>query len=156
MGIFFGLVFITWFVSGVVFMYVGMPQLSATERLGHIRPLDPSAIRISPAEAARKNGLNPGRLRVESFYDGRPIYRFGNTKVYADTGELMGGANADQAVDLIRRWVPPYARRVSYDAYLEDSDQWTLQSAQRQFMPVHRISVGDPAGTIYYVSESTG
>ena len=28
MGIFFGIVFTVWFVSGVVFMYVGMPQLS--------------------------------------------------------------------------------------------------------------------------------
>jgi len=31
-----------------------------------------------------------------------------------------------------------------------------LQQAQRQFMPLHRISVGDPAGTNYYVSEDTG
>src|SRR5215510_3679175 len=106
MGIFFGLVFITWFVSGVAFMYVGMPQLSATERLGHMQPLDPEAFRISPGEAAAKNQLDADRLKIETFYNGRPIYRFGNIKVYADTGELVGEVNASEALDLIRRWVP--------------------------------------------------
>src|SRR6185295_4527595 len=86
----------------------------------------------------------------------RPIYVFGATKVYADTGDLVPGANPFQALDTVRRWVPDNAGTVAYDAYLEDSDQWTLQGAQRQFMPLHRISLGDPAGTNYYVSEGTG
>jgi len=33
MGIVFGLIFIVWFVSGIAFMYVGMPSLSVSERL---------------------------------------------------------------------------------------------------------------------------
>ena len=59
------------------------------------------------------------------FYDGRPIYRFANTKVYCDTGSLVDGANALQAVDIVKRWVPQYQSTVRYDAYFEDSDQWT-------------------------------
>src|SRR5262249_15052400 len=156
MGIFFGIVFITWFVSGVAFMYVGMPQLSATERLGHMKPLDPQAIRVSPAEAAERNLVETDRWKIESYYDGRPIYRFDDFKVYADTGDAVSGTDRNQALDLVRHWVPQYASAVTYDAYLEDSDQWTLQQAQRQYMPVHRISVGDPAGTVYYISESSG
>jgi hypothetical protein len=156
LGIVFGIVFITWFVSGVAFIYVGMPQLSVTERLGHMKPLSPWTIHISPADAAERNGLDSTRLRVESYYDDRPIYRFGDSKVYADTGDPVAGADRSQALDLIRHWVPQYARTVTYDAYLEDSDQWTLQQAQRRYMPLHRISVGDPAGTVYYVSEVTG
>ena len=156
MGIFFGLVFVVWFVSGIAFMYVGMPTLSARERLGHMKPLDLSSIRLSPAEAAEKNDLEAGRFVIEMHYDGRPVYRFGPTKVYADTGQVVPGADAVEAVNVVRRWIPQYASTVRYDAYLEDSDQWTLQSAQRQFMPVHRIALGDPAGTYYYVSEKTG
>jgi len=156
MGIFFGIVFTVWFVSGVVFMYVGMPQLSARERLGHMKPLDLSTVRVSPAEAANLNGLDSARLRIEMYYDGRPIYRFGATSIYADTGDPVPGANAFGALDVVRRWVPEHAGTVAYDDYLEDSDQWTLQGAQRQFMPLHRISVGDAAGTVYYISEITG
>ena len=64
MGIFFGIVFVVWFVSGVVFVYVGMPALSARERLGHIKPLDLSTVRISPAEAAKRHDLDPGSHRA--------------------------------------------------------------------------------------------
>src|SRR5262245_56686042 len=156
MGIFFGIVFIVWFVSGVVFMYVGMPNLSTRERLGHLKPLDLSTVTLSPAEAAKRHELDPRRFRVEMFYDGRPIYRFGNTKVYADTGDLVGGANALKAVDIVKNWVAQFESTVRYDAYIEDTDQSTLQQAQRQFMPLHRISLSDPAGTNYYVSEETG
>src|SRR5207244_10817244 len=95
----FGIVFIVWFVSGVVFMYVGMPHLSTRERLGHLKPLDLSTVTLSPAEAAKKTELDTKRFRAEMFDDGRPIYRFSNTKVYADTGDLVGGADALKAVD---------------------------------------------------------
>ena len=156
MGIFFGIVFLAWFISGIAFMYWGMPSLSEGERLGHITPLDLSTVEISPAEAADLYMADPGRLRIEMYYDGRPIYRFQTTRVYADTGDLVEGATAEEALELIREWVPEHETTVRYDAYLEDSDQWTLQTAQRYFMPVHRIAVGDSADSYFYVSEWSG
>ena len=157
MGIVFGVIFVVWFISGVAMMYVGMPHLSARERLGHAPPLDLSTAAVTPAEAARAHGLSAGRLRIEMFHDGRPIYRFQDgTKVYADSGERVPGASKEDAVELVRQWLPQYASTVRYDAYLADSDQWTLYNEQRAAMPLHRISVGDPAGTNYYVSEKTG
>ena len=155
-GIVLGLVFVVWFVSGVAMMYVGMPRLSVSERLGHMKPLDLSTARVEPVEAARANDTQGRQLRVEMFYDGRPIYRFdGATKVYADTGEAVPGVSAEEAIAMVRRWVPQYASSVRYDAYLTNSDQWTL-GERRGTMPLHRIAVGDPAGTHYYVSEVTG
>ncbi len=156
MGIFFGIVFLAWFISGIAFMYWGMPSLSEAERLGHVAPLDLSTVQISPAEAADLHFGDPSQLRIEMYYDRRPVYRFGTTRVYADTGESVEGATAEEALDLVRKWVPEHASTVRYDAYLEDSDQWTLQTAQRYFMPVHRIGVGDAADTFFYVSERWG
>jgi len=157
LGIAFGVVFVVWFISGVAMMYVGMPHLSDKERLGHVPSLDLSTVRVSPAEAAVAQGLKPDRFSIEMYYNGRPIYRAGDTKVYADSGELVAGAKAADAVETIRRWVPaPYAPTVRYDARLTDSDQWTLYNEQRAQMPLHRITVGDPSGTVYYVSEKTG
>jgi len=157
-GIVFGLLFVLWFFSGVLMMYVRMPVLSVAERLGHVEALDFSTTTVTPADALRSNGLKSGGVRLEMDYGGRPIYRFdGNTKVYADTGEPVPGAGRDQALALIRGWVPPeFAANVRYDDYLLDSDVWTLYSAQRSAMPLHKITVGDPAGTVYYVSEKTG
>ncbi len=155
-GIVFGVVFVVWFISGVVMMYAGMPHLSEKERLGHLKPLDLSSASVSPAQAAEMYGISSTRLRVEMFYDGRPVYRFGETSVYADDGELTPGATEQQAVEFVRRWAPEHAATVRYDGYLEDSDQWTLYNEQRAVMPLHRVSVGDAAGTNYYVSEVTG
>lgn len=155
-GIVLGLVFVVWFISGVAMMYVGMPRLSAAERLGHLKPLDLATARVEPADAARKHDLEGRQLRVEMFYDGRPIYRFdGGTKVYADTGEAAAGASVEDAIALVQRWVPQYASSVRYDGYVTNSDQWTL-GERRGTLPLHRISVGDPAGTNYYISEITG
>ena len=158
MGIVFGLAFVMWFISGIAMMYVRMPELSVAERLGHIAALDFSAATVTPAEALRANRLKSARLRLEMDYGGRPIYRFdGDQKVYADTGRRAPGASPEDALALIRRWVlPEFAATVRYDGYLRDSDLWTLYSAQRSAMPLHRLTVGDPAGTVYYVSEKTG
>jgi len=73
----------------------------------------------------------------------------------ADTGELVDGASAEDALAFVRAWVPEYASSVRYDGYVVDSDQWTL-GERRGTLPLHRIAVGDPAGTHYYISEVTG
>jgi hypothetical protein len=102
MGIVLGLVFVVWFISGVAMMYVGMPRLSVAERLGHLPPLNLSIARVSPAEAAERHQLLGRQLKIEMYFDGRPIYRIdGTTKVYADTGDLV-----PEAIALVQRWVP--------------------------------------------------
>ena len=156
MGIVLGLIFVVWFISGVAMTYVGMPRLSVSERLGHLPPLDLSTARVSPADAAKRHQLLGPQLKVEMYFDGRAIYRIdGTTKVYADTGDLVPGASEHDAIALVQRWVPQHASTVSYDGYVVNSDQWTL-GERRGALPLHRIAVGDPAGTHYYVSEVTG
>ena len=103
------LVFVIWFASGIVFMYVGMPTLPAEERLLRMEPLDLTAARIEPAEAAARIGVSPTRVRIAT-QDGRPVYRFyGGAEwrmVYADTGAPLQGLDAEQAVALMRRYLP--------------------------------------------------
>jgi hypothetical protein len=157
MGIAFGLLFVSWFVSGIAFMYWGMPTLTPLERQAHQKPVDLSTAALTPLDAANRNEVRPTSLRIEMKGD-RPVYSFGRAEVYADTGELVPVISADrkQALEIIRKWVPEHAATVRYDKYLEDSDQWTLQSAQRNQMPVHRIALDDDANTVYYVSEGSG
>jgi hypothetical protein len=50
-------VFVVWFVSGVIFVYVGMPTLPAEERLLRMEPLDFSNMAVTPADAASRAGL---------------------------------------------------------------------------------------------------
>ncbi len=156
MGIAFGLLFFSWFVSGIAFMYWGMPVLSAEERLAHQDNVDLSTATLSPIEAADRASVLPGGLRIE-MRGNRPVYRISGFPVYADTGEPVQAVADDlKALEIIRRWAPEHASTVRYDAYLEDSDQWTLQGAQRNQMPLHRIALDDEADTYYYVAADTG
>lgn len=160
-GIVLTTVFVIWFVSGVVFVYVGMPTLPAEERLKRLEPLVLDAVRVTPGEAAAGLQLatTPSRVRI-AMHDGRPVYRFqsgpGWRMVYADTGEPLESLNADEAMAVMRRYVPEHASTLEYERELTDSDQWTLQGIIRSNMPTHRIALGDAAGTEYYVSEKTG
>ena len=62
LGIVLGIVFLAWCVSGVVLMYYGVPHLTAGERLMRLPPLDLSAIRVTPAEAATTMNGEEARL----------------------------------------------------------------------------------------------
>ena len=53
LGIAGGLLFIAWFVSGLVMMYERMPSLSPEERLRRLPALDLSKLEVAPADAAR-------------------------------------------------------------------------------------------------------
>lgn len=159
-GICLTVVFVIWFFSGIVFMYVGMPTLPAEERLLRMDPLDLTHLRVTPSEAAARAGLeSPSRVRI-AMHDGRPVYRLQSgtdwRMVYADTGSPLPGMGADEAMALMRRFVPEHAGTLQHDRRLTDSDQWTLQSIIRTNMPMHRIALGDADGTEYYVSEKTG
>src|SRR5262249_24367195 len=151
LGIALGVVFVSWFLSGILFVYWGEPHITAQERLARMEPLDLSTARVNPGEAGRRPGIsNPSPPRVAKL-EGRPVYRFQNGKqwiaVYADSGERVEAETAPNAVDLLRHFVPDHASTIYYDTYLPDSDQWTLESAVRDLMPLHRISLGDTAGT---------
>ena len=153
LGIALTAVFVIWFVSGVIVMYVGMPALPAEERLLRMEPLDISTIAVSPAEAASEAGLkSPSRVRI-AMLGGRPVYRFFSSGTwqasYADSGAPLTPLTAEAAVAVVRRFAPEHANTLRYDTRLTDADQWTLQSVIRNTMPMHRIALGDPAGTEY-------
>ena len=156
LGIAGSLLFVVWFASGIVLMYAGMPALDPAERLARAPAVDLSAARLDVGEAAVRAGFTPARILVGMHGD-RPVYRFagggGWTTIYADTGETAGGLGPEQALEVARRFMPEHAATARYDARLTAPDQWTLQSGA--FFPLHRVPMGDAAGTVLYVSDRT-
>jgi len=152
------LLFIAWFVSGLVMMYVRMPEIGAAERRDHLEPLDLSTARASIADTG---GADVERVRI-NMLGGRVVYRFapggagGYHIVYADAGEATAPIDRDQALALARRFAPEQSAALRYASFLTDSDQWTLGSEARRAMPLHRIVLGDAAGTDMYISQPTG
>ena len=156
LGIGGSLLFVVWFVSGIVLMYAGMPVLSPEERLSRLPRLDLTRARVSVGEAASRGGVAPGQVRIGMVGD-RPVYRFagsgGWTTVYADTGNALSEFTEDDAMAVVRGFVPEYATTAHYDALLTEPDQWTLQD--RSLLPVHRVQLGDEAASVIYVSTRT-
>lgn len=157
LGICGGVVFLMWFASGIVMMYARMPRLAPEERLMRLPVLDLSTAQVAPAEAAKQSSLFPERLRVGMLGD-RPVYRFAHgtkrTTVFADNAQPLRGLSRNEAIGLVRRLVPEHVSTIRYDAYLTDADQWTLQT--RDFLPMHRIALGDSEDTYLYMSDVTG
>jgi hypothetical protein len=152
LGILSGVLFVLWFVSGIIMIYARMPELSASERLSRLADINPSFIRaLPPPVDGEVTRLTIGTL------EGRPIYRVvsqGRTSLsFADTGDPVPAVDADQALRIARAFVGN-GHDVRYDARLTDADQWAFGVRGR--MPLHRIAVEDAAGTRLYVAENDG
>src|SRR5688572_24970285 len=150
--------FVAWFVSGIVMMYARMPGLAEEERLARAETLDLSGAKLSPVQAAELYSVEIDRVTV-GMLQGRPVYRFGNrdqTVVFADTGELFPGITARQAPDIARRYAPGHTGPLRHAGVVTatDPDQWTIQA--RAQMPMHRFELDDADDTHLYVSEVTG
>src|SRR6185503_13374768 len=67
--------FVVWFMSGVVMMYARMPELANEERLARAPALDLSTITVAPAAAAQQLSAEADRLTV-GMHGHRPVYRY--------------------------------------------------------------------------------
>ena len=136
--------FVAWFVSGIVMMYARMPGLANEERLARAAVLDLSAVALSPAEAAEQASVRAANVQV-GMLRGRPVYRFGGreqTVVFADTGDLFEGmVDEREAREVARRYAPGYTGEIRLAEHLTEPDQWTIQS--RGQLPMFRFALDD-------------
>jgi hypothetical protein len=153
LGIGGGLLLFMWFATGIVMMYHRMPEVGAAERLERLAAIDPTSIEVAPGDAAETAGA-PGRRFSLAVLHGRPVYRFGVRTVYADSGALLEGLSAEEALAIAGDFSPDHRATLAYDALIAEPDQWTLQS--RPFFPLHRIALGDEEDTRVYVSDRSG
>lgn len=155
LGIAVSLLVVMWFATGIVMMYAGgMPRLSPEQRLERLAPVDLSQVRLTPSEALEKAGIGP--LRGQTLLltvDQRPAYRFGETVVFADTGEVMEEASVDQARATVARFLNVPQTLVRYVRTLEEVDQWTLVHSRQ--LPLYKFAAEDGKATEVYVQPST-
>ena len=153
LGIASGVLFVLWFVSGIVMIYARMPELSESERLARLPAINPAFIRMLPSPPAE---VDVTRLTIGTL-EGRPVFRIaarGRTDLaFGDTGDAVPPVDADQAIRIARTFVGGI-NEVRYDTRLIDADQWSFGIRSR--MPIHRIAVEDAAGTRLYITESGG
>jgi hypothetical protein len=159
LGIPMSVVFVVWFVSGVVMMYAGgMPSISPDMRISRLTPLALEEVRFSPAEAADAAGiLFVGSVSLQSVL-GRPAFRFGGfrgaTTVFADTGEVLDEAGVEETRQAAADFIGQPVGALAFAGTVNEIDQWTL--TQSRELPLHRFEVEDGRGTLVYASPRTG
>jgi hypothetical protein len=170
LGVALSVIFILWFVSGIVMMYWTFPGISARDRLERALRLQPDQIRISPEQAAAAVGQepSPNAIRLTSF-DGRPVYRIGGgggrggggggrgrgagaAMVFADDGTQPPPVDEAMIDRAASRWAGrPLAAAKKQP--VEEVDQWTVAGGLRNLRPMYKYSW--PDGQQVYVDGST-
>ena len=153
------LLFVMWFVSGVVMMYIAFPRLTEQERLAALPDLQWSKVAIPPDRAMAIAGLKsyPRELRLDML-DDEPVYRIaawdGDRKVVsARDGRLIDRISQQQALAVARRH--PAAAEVRMIETV-DRDQWSVTARFDPLRPLFLVALGDVAGTQLYISERSG
>ena len=157
LGIGTGLLFATWFASGLVMMYVAFPALTQPERLAGLPPLAWDAVRVSPDAALASEREFP-RAFTLSTRGPEPAYAIvawdgARRAISAVDGRPLGPVDAAGALAIAaldpRAQAPSHRGTVGYDL-------WSVHQRYDPLRPLHRIALGDPAGTEFYVSGVTG
>ncbi|MEP7354795.1 MAG: PepSY domain-containing protein [Acidobacteriota bacterium] len=173
-GVLLSIVFMFWFVSGIVMMYWSFPGVSGKDRLERAPVLEAAQIKLSPAEAYATLGRDqaPGSTLLTS-YDGRPVYRFGGggggggrraggggggrrggggggqATVFADDGTQPGPVD-DAMFDRVAASWAKLPLSAAKKESMEETDQWTVEGRLRTLRPLYKYSFSD--GQQVYVS----
>lgn len=161
LGLAFCLIFVIWFASGIVMIYKRLPEYTAEERLARLPALDAAAIRLTPAEAMEAADVvgEPRRVLLSTLQS-RPVYRFvvdgGTATVFADDGSYVELADSEDAVAIVTDAFPESRGTARHLGALDQPDQWTVNNRFNATGSLHRVALGDEAGTEAYVAEATG
>jgi uncharacterized iron-regulated membrane protein len=163
LGVVMCLFFAIWFATGIVMMYVEYPELTEDERLDMLPALDPDAIGVTAAAAVeRVRQRCPTESLTLSAVGFRPAFhvvsRCGErATLFADDGTPVAAIDrADLALATVAAsgFAAP-AGAMRYTGAV-DMDQWTVSEALSPHRPLHRVEVGDVAGTMLYISDTSG
>jgi len=165
LGIGLGLFVLLWFLSGLVMLFVGYPQLTSAERLSHLDGLAPQQIKLDAAQAWALTGRigQPERVRLAMRAHNPAYYFLQNGQwltVWADANN--GSQNQPiQATAIAKAEAVQAAEQFQGNAKatvatLIDHDQWSISSSLNVHRPLYRVALDDAAASELYVSSHTG
>lgn len=170
LGVALSILFTLWFVSGIVLMYWGFPEVTTNDRLSRSPRLTEQQIKIAVEVAAATIGEEPGTQIELTTFDGRPVYRFSGprgdgrtgakpdcgalppTLVFADDGSQPGSVDAGTVDRAAAVWTARALADVT-KVSITEVDQWTVAGGLRNMRPLFKYSW--PDGEQVYVNGAT-
>lgn len=147
------LMFVVWFISGIVLIFDGFPHASREERFLHLtefKEQDFENLQTPPKSFK-------GKVVLE-LCEGRSVYR------------VKSGRKAQKTYDAINlkqiaSFDENHAKKLSssFNGYpvkeiekMNELDDWMPWSYYRPLLPLYKCKMNDPAHTVLYISEKTG
>ncbi len=152
------LLFLFWFLSGLVMVYVPFPSLTAAERREGLPDIDWNVVRIGPAEAERVADLGaPPRSMVLEMSGGEAVWRITTARgpemtMSATTAALVTSVDAVKA----SRIAGAFGRAGVAEVETLERDQWTVPGGFDAHRPLHRVRLEGANRRDLYVSSATG
>lgn len=155
LGVAVGLLMLMWCLTGVTMLFVHYPEVTETQRLAWLKPVDWSRcctfgeavqgpVMVSGAQVEDLAGAPVMRLRLVSgertlidLASGREIHHIDDATARAVAAETCGGCRVAAAASIA-------------------SDQWTVTGAFTKDRPLWRVRLADGRGTDVYVSGRSG
>ncbi|MBM3785570.1 MAG: hypothetical protein FJW30_14495 [Acidobacteria bacterium] len=153
--------FLFWYVSGIVMIYARMPTLDASDRLKRLPELTAASITVSPTAAWQTTTeVETWRQVVLTTITDRPAYRFLTAKgdrivSYADRPQAQRSFTQAEAETSLRTYLGN-GKTFEWQPTLKAPDQWTVQRLYTDHLPLYHAALNDPASTEVYLSSRTG
>ena len=156
LGTVLSILFLMWFLSGMVMMYHTYPSLSNEERMAH-------AEQLTKGESVLPTIVHPplSALSLQQVA-GRPVLTMtdslGERLVDAQTGQGINRISAAQLQQIANRWHASHAS--SSGAVLKDTlnaiDIWLIGAMPFKEYPIYHYNLNDSKGSELYLSSRTG
>ena len=150
------LLFVIWFASGLVMLYVPFPSLAQEERTAGLPPIAwerlsgaaPAAVAL-PARQAREMVLE---MRSD-----RPVWRVfpwdgAPRTIWADSGAVAGSASRAEATHIAQRFGKARVAEIS----AIQSDQWVVAGGYDAHRPLWKARLAGEGGRVLYISSTNG
>ena len=164
LGVTLALLFLMWFMTGLVLYFVPFPELTQFERLIALKPIKaPPNCCVTAQQAADQTGLVFSEARLGMLGE-IPVWRLLGQPISAPNRDPLWHVIDAQSAKLVAPLSPEAAKAVAetfsgrraVSVQAIDRDQWTVPQGLNPFRPLLRVEMDSPDGLELYVSPAAG
>jgi cytochrome b subunit of formate dehydrogenase len=152
LGVTLALLFLMWFLSGMVLYFVPFPNLTPIERFAALPPLRlPPGCCLTAQQAADRAGLAFSEARL-GMADEVQVWRLKDERSWRTVDARSGQLRPPLSDAAASALAETFSGRRALRTELLERDQWTVPQGMNAYRPLLRVELDDPEGLELYVS----